>query len=280
MGAQERIDKYPELFEKFKVMTTEKVFDLFMQQREENQRMQKEFTEQLLKVQEQNIELEQKLSRQEKKKKYVPKKSYGKFAFSSEDEVKLFLNRMRQYDYTMYVYCILGVNLGLRNSEILNFKFNDIKQYVESYRVRLENKKNPFSFYDKKTGKFHQVFFTDATLEVIEDYLARVEKNEIFNTDGFDFDRDDLQFLLKKNGEKLEYFNVDYAFKTINKKYYGNVKGFNSHLLRRTFVTLNIKRGIPTAKISKYVNHANEQQTLEYACFTDEDNKELMLSVQ
>lgn len=216
-----------------------------------------------------------------KREKYVPKKSYGRFAFKSEEEAKLFLMRMKQYDYSVYVYCVLGLNLGLRNSEILNFKYCDIKQYVESYRVRLENKKNPFSFYDKKTNKYHQVYFTDAVLEVIEEYLEKIVKNEIFDIDKYDFNRKDLSFLLKsKTGHKLEYFHINYAFKAINKKYYGNVKGFNSHLLRRTFVTLNIERGIPTAQVSKYVNHTNEQQTLEYACYTNEDNKRLMLSVK
>ena len=202
-----------------------------------------------------------------KAKKEKPQKSYGKFNFKDLAEKDKFLSRVAIRSYIMKVYCYLGFETGLRSSDLLNIDFKDIDDFIKSYKANLKNKQNAFTIHDVKTGKLNAIYFTDEQLYVLEEYVDRVKNNEVVELNSIDLDKSKL-FI------DLDYDSVYRFFKKLQNDYeeYKYIKGFCTHLLRRTccYIDLIIKK-LPLSVVMHKLNHANQKQTLDYACLTAEE---------
>lgn len=215
-----------------------------------------------------------------KRKKYKPKNSYGKFAFNNSEDIKLFLKRAYTYNRTFYMYSVISVNWGLRRSDVLKLTYAEINKFITSCESRLENVSNPFVMKkDKKTGNDNIKYFTVELLTVVKEYMNDLRNGVICKIDEIDFENEETPFLINKNGKPFDEAAVTRGFRYLNKTYYGNIKGLESHALRRSYASTNTKKGKSMGAISKELGHYSERQTQVYSLIDAEQKRELTLNI-
>lgn len=214
-----------------------------------------------------------------KRKKYKPKKSYGKFAFSNSEDIKLFLKRAYTYNRTFYMYSVISVNWGLRRSDVLKLTYSDFNNFIKSCESRIENANNAFVMKDQKTGDENVKYFTVELLKVVKEYLEDLRNGIICNTNNIDFESKNTLLLWNKNGKPLDEAAVKRGFEYLNKTYYGNIPGFQSHVLRRSYTSANVEKGNSIGELSLELGHRSELQTQQYSLRNAEQKRKLTLNV-
>jgi len=138
------------------------------------------------------------------------------------------------------VLLVLGVNAGLRISDLLALRWKDLR--AESFRVK-----------ERKTGKGRRVVINEsmrAAIDLIED-----------NQPG-----DDFVFASESNRSKGTPWTREYAWRIL--KEYAEKAGirtaFGTHTLRKTFGFALYQAGHPVEYIQKLLNHSSPAITLRY----------------
>ncbi|WP_261133783.1 tyrosine-type recombinase/integrase [Bacillus sp. Marseille-Q3570] len=157
------------------------------------------------------------------------------------NKIKLLLRKQSKRDYLLFV---LGINTGLRISELLKIKVRDIwdgDQAKEFYV--LTNSPNI------QTNAF---FLNSKVKKALKDYLSES------NISGEDF-----LFRSKKNNQPI---TRQQAYRIINKaaKEVGVPGKIGTHTLRKTFAYHAYKKGIAISILQKILNHSTSSETLKY----------------
>ncbi len=153
-----------------------------------------------------------------------------------------------------YLYALLftyGVNTGLRISDILALRFEDILD--ERKRV-----KSSFEVVEQKTGKKRKIVINDSVREMIDLFLKLTDRRT-----GYIFSR--------SNGEKP--ITREAVWHALNK--YASEAGLKgqigTHTLRKTFGYQLYKKGIDITRIQYLLNHSSPKVTLHYIGITQEE---------
>ncbi|MEQ8223781.1 MAG: site-specific integrase [Candidatus Eremiobacterota bacterium] len=173
------------------------------------------------------------------------------------EQIKKILKATNLRNYCLFT---VGINSGLRISDLLNLKIND---------VLLEDRiiKDRITIQEHKTGKIKNFPIADTAKKAILEYL---------NTR--DFQRDEPLFLSRKGKRAI---NRQQANKIINDiaRLIGLEGRFGTHSLRKTFGYHAYQSGIDISILQKLFNHSAPSVTLAYMGITQDDLDEVYLNL-
>lgn len=175
------------------------------------------------------------------------------------NKMKKFLKEQKTLrDYTIFT---LGINSGLRISDLLNLKISDVLNSKGKLRDRI-------SIYEKKTGKAKDFPISESSAKALNEYIATIDTN---NTDS-------PLFLSRQGGEAVSRFQV---YRIINEaSSYAKVKELvGAHTMRKTFGYHAYKMGMDITLIQKLLNHSSPAITLSYIGITRDDMDNIYLNL-
>ena len=161
--------------------------------------------------------------------------------------------------YKEYAFVKVGLNTGLRVSDILNLKWDDLEVNDNFIYIDLKEKKTNKTKRIKMNGELRQ------TLTKLR------EQNP---TDVWVFESEATNI----SGHKAWTRQTPYNF--LN--YYGKLAGIKTrigtHTLRKSFGYHNYTRGIDLSYLQKIFNHSTPRQTLDYIGITQDEIDLIYLS--
>ncbi|HWR06720.1 site-specific integrase, partial [Sporomusa sp.] len=159
------------------------------------------------------------------------------------DAVKSYLKKQNLRNYLLFV---LGINSGLRISDLLVLKISDVKT------------KDRVIIREKKTGKKKDFPLSDTCKRTIDEYLASISSEN------------DWLFKSKKGEQPITRIQ---AYRIMNRAARAvGIKGaIGTHTLRKTFGYWAYKSGADVTKIQKLLNHSAPSVTLAYIGITKDE---------
>ena len=135
----------------------------------------------------------------------------------------------------------LGLNTGLRISDILDLKVSDIKRTIE--------------LTEQKTGKIKRFQLSDSFYDELIQYIKSYCRGE--------------WLFPSKSGEPLSYAQAYKIIKTAGRK--AGIDDIGTHTMRKTFgyYAYNVLK-VPIAYIMEALNHSSESHTLRYIGITED----------
>lgn len=135
----------------------------------------------------------------------------------------------------------LGLNTGLRVSDILDLKVSDIKRTIE--------------LTEQKTGKIKRFQLSDSFYDELIQYIKSYCRGE--------------WLFPSKTGEPLSYAQAYKIIKTAGRK--AGIDDIGTHTMRKTFgyYAYNVLK-VPIAYIMEALNHSSESHTLRYIGITED----------
>ena len=173
------------------------------------------------------------------------------------ETIKKLLKLRNMRDYCLFV---LGINSGLRISDLLKLKISDISERGKiKDRIRLR---------EKKTNKFKDFPLSNSTKASLKEYLKTREYNE---NEPLFISRKNKGFLLRQQ-----------AYKIINDvaKSVGIKEKIGTHTLRKTFGYHAYNNGYDITLIQKLFNHSSPSVTLRYIGITQDEMDNVYLSLE
>ena len=157
-------------------------------------------------------------------------------------EMKSILKRQNYRDYILFE---LGINSGLRISDLLQLKVKDVKTT------------NTIELKEKKTNKSKQFGINDKVRQKLNDYITGMEDNEyLFQSrkgDNKPISRTQAYRILRKAADKIGLDKV------------------GTHTLRKTFGYHHYKQNKDVAILQKIFNHSSPSITKDYIGLTQEE---------
>ncbi len=148
--------------------------------------------------------------------------------------IKEYLKEQNERDYIMFM---VGVNTGLRISDILKLKVRDVNSEYISMR-------------EQKTKKQKRIIITSALRRVLKSYIA---------------DKDEDDYLVKSRKGKNKPIGRSRAYKILNevaKK--AKLTEIGTHTLRKTFGYHFYQQTKDVAMLQELFNHHSPKVTLRY----------------
>lgn len=173
------------------------------------------------------------------------------------DSIKKILKATNLRDYCLF---ILGINSGLRISDLLKLNIHDVMD--ERGRVR-----DRISIRETKTGKTKDFPVGDTARKAIVEYLGTRA-----------YTLDDPLFLSRKGGQALKR---QQAYKIINDaaRAVGIKENIGTHTLRKTFGYHAYQAGVSLAVLQKLFNHSAPSVTLSYIGITQDELDDVYLNL-
>ena len=152
---------------------------------------------------------------------------------------------------------VLGINTGLRISDLLALKIADVST-VDRLELR-----------EKKTNKKRTIALSKKTCRLIERYL---------HTERPGAKAHEPLFHSQKGGKAI---SRQHAYDILNEaaRAVGITERIGTHSLRKTFGYFAYKQGIDLAMIQKLLNHSSQAETLRYIGITQEQMDEVVLKL-
>jgi site-specific recombinase XerD len=156
---------------------------------------------------------------------------------------------------------VLGINTGLRISDILSLTIADVatkKGIVDRLELR-----------EQKTKKKRTIALSKKACRLIERYIEKERPNAGF---------DEPLFRSQKGGKAI---SRQHAYEILNDaaRSVGIIERIGTHSLRKTFGYFAYKQGIDLAMIQKLLNHSSQTETLRYIGITQEQMDEVVLKL-
>lgn len=165
---------------------------------------------------------------------------------------------------------IFGINVGLRISDILKLKFEDL--VYPDFKI-----KDSCLITEKKTSKSNRFYIGPIIKKVLETYIKEVKPESL----------DEYIFKSRKGGNKpitrqhAWYIlnNAGEAVGLVKKDENENiVEGeLGTHSLRKTFGYHAYNKGVSLELLMQIFNHSSKRETLRYIGITEEEKKEVYL---
>lgn len=155
---------------------------------------------------------------------------------------------------------VLGINVGLRISDLLSLKFKDVLN--SDYTIVDE-----LCVFESKTKKVNRPILNNKTKETIKDFISLIGKSNI-NMENYVFSANQKEF-----NTPLE---STVFYKEIKKmqKHFNISDSWGTHTLRKTFAYWTIKLGDndkdTMSCLQEMLNHSSAKTTLHYSGITKE----------
>lgn len=172
------------------------------------------------------------------------------------ETIKKLLKQQSLRDYCLFV---LGINSGLRISDLLKLRISDVAEKGKvKDRIRLR---------ENKTNKFKDFPISDNAKSAIREYL----KSRLYSeNEPLFISRKNKGFLLRQR-----------AYKILNEvaRSIGIKEKIGTHTLRKTFGYHAYNSGYDIAIIQKLFNHSSPSVTLRYIGITQDEMDDVYLSL-
>lgn len=172
------------------------------------------------------------------------------------ETIKKLLKQQSLRDYCLFV---LGINSGLRISDLLKLRISDVDEKGKvKDRIRLR---------ENKTNKFKDFPISDNAKSAIREYLKSRQYSE---NEPLFISRKNKGFLLRQR-----------AYKILNEvaRSIGIKEKIGTHTLRKTFGYHAYNSGYDIAIIQKLFNHSSPSVTLRYIGITQDEMDDVYLSL-
>ena len=166
---------------------------------------------------------------------------------------------------------ILGINIGLRISEILKLKISDITR---------SNGKTPRDYViitEMKTNKTKKFYIGDTVKKVVENYMKEIKNSEP-NTYLF-LSRKGVNIAITRQQAYRIINNAAESLGLVERNNNGSIISgeIGTHTLRKTFGYHSFQNGTSLELLMDLFNHSSKTQTLKYIGITEEQKKEVYL---
>lgn len=172
------------------------------------------------------------------------------------DTIKKLLKQQNLRDYCLFV---LGINSGLRISDLLKLTISDVS---ENGKI-----KNRIRLRESKTNKFKDFPISENAKNAIKEYLKTRTTKE---NEPLFLSRKNKGFLLRQQAYKI----INDVAKSIGIK-----DKIGTHTLRKTFGYHAYNNGYDLSLIQKLFNHSSPSITLRYIGITQEELDDVYLSL-
>ncbi len=166
---------------------------------------------------------------------------------------------------------ILGINVGLRISDILKLKVNDV---VKSNR---KTPKDHITITEMKTGKTKKFYIGYTVKKVVEIYMKETRNSE-FETYIF-LSRKGKNMAITRQQAYRIINNAAESLGLVERNNNGNIISgeIGTHTLRKTFGYHSFQNGTSLELLMDLFNHSSKTQTLRYIGITEDQKKDVYL---
>ncbi len=173
------------------------------------------------------------------------------------DQIKTLLKAQNHRDYVLFV---LGINSGLRVSDLLSLKVSDVRNAQGDIRDRI-------TLREQKTGKTKDFPIGKTSQKALKEYFSLSA-----------LDDDQPLFPSRKGNDSL---GRSQAYRIINSvaRVAGIDDQIGTHTLRKTFGYHAYKMGMDLSVIQKLLNHSSSSVTLAYIGITQDDLDDVYLNL-
>jgi site-specific recombinase XerD len=161
-----------------------------------------------------------------------------------------------------YLLFVLGINTGLRVSDLLELKWSDVLENSGSF-------KNSITIREEKTGKAKSFPLNDSARKALTTYM---EQNQITDHDRFIF--------ASREGANKP-ITRQRAWQIINEaaEAVGIKEQIGTHTLRKTFGYHARMAGTPIEVLQKLFNHSAPSVTMRYIGITQDEINDVYLNL-
>ncbi len=174
------------------------------------------------------------------------------------EKMKKYLKARNLRDYCLFV---LGINSGLRVSDLLNLKIGDV---VENGKL-----KDRIHLTEQKTGKTKDFPISDTASKALREYIDELK----------DSNSSDCLFQSRKGKSAISRIQ---AWRILNEAAAHSGLGndaIGTHTMRKTFGYHAYKKGMDITVIQKLLNHSSPSITLSYIGITRDDLDNVYLNL-
>lgn len=144
---------------------------------------------------------------------------------------------------------------GIRVSELVNIKINDIDFYNNSIKIRGKGNKERYVFYGKYCKNILDNYIKDGRVTLLND-------------------KNNLYLLLNRFGNNISVVSIRKILNNIIKKCSLDIK-ISPHVLRHTFATHLLNEGADIMHVKELLGHSSLSTTSIYTHVTNEKIKEV-----
>lgn len=159
----------------------------------------------------------------------------------NEEEVERFLFHMEKESQRKRVMGYMLLYTGLRVSELVNVKLEDIDNLTGTLRV------------NGKGGKIREVPLRSDVKEVIQQYIKGERTEGVFSNSRY--------LLISQRAEQLHRDTVRKWLDEVGKHLQFHI---HPHMLRHTFCTRLLKNGVELATVAKLAGHSSVNTTMKH----------------
>lgn len=166
---------------------------------------------------------------------------------------------------------ILGINVGLRISDILKLTFDDVMNFKNM------SAKEYVIITEKKTSKTKKFYIGSIVSKLIEGYAATLEEvlpqMYVFcskKSENKPISRQHAWYILNNAAEMIGLVERDHDGKIIS----GEI---GTHTMRKTFGYHAYTSGTTIELLMEIFNHSSKLQTLKYIGITEDQKKEVYM---
>lgn len=172
--------------------------------------------------------------------------------------IKKLLKAKNMRDYCLFT---IGINSGLRISDLLKLKVNDVMTEKRKIKERI-------SIKEQKTGKTKEFPFGETTKKALKEYLESRENLQL----------NQYLFPSRKRGTPI---TRQQAYRVLNEvaKEVGVKEKIGTHTLRKTFGYHTYKQGADITRIQYLLNHSAPSVKLRYIGITKEELNNVYLKL-
>ena len=172
------------------------------------------------------------------------------------EQMKKYLKSHSLRDYTLFT---LGINSGLRISDLLRFNIEDIVDANGKVRDRV-------TVREKKTSKIKTFPFSSNVIQALTEYIASIDSSQTV-------------LFRSRKGEKS--ITRQQAYRILNKaaKEIGITESIATHSLRKTMGYHAYMAGVDVTRIQSILNHSSPKETLRYIGITQDELDDIYLEL-
>jgi len=171
----------------------------------------------------------------------------------SLETMKKILRSNNLRDYNLF---ILGINSGLRISDLLTLKVSDV--YANG------KIKDRIVIREKKTNKLKDFPLGETSKKALKEYVATLKPGQVL-------------FASRKGSKPI---SRQQAYRILNDAARAiGIKDIGTHSLRKTFGYHAFKAGVDITRIQKLLNHSSPSVTLAYIGITQDELDNVYLNL-
>lgn len=165
----------------------------------------------------------------------------------NQKQLRTIKNNLKAKDEKYYIMFLVGINVGLRVSDVLKLKVGDILH------------KTHVIIIEQKTGKTKRFFVNCKLQKEIAEYIAKR---------GYS----DEDYLIQSRKGTNKPLSRIQAYRILNECAEGtSISEIGTHTMRKTFGYWHYKQFHDVATLQKLFNHSSPSITLRYIGITDEE---------